>query len=183
MKKFIIIITILVNYVYKAQEKASVEKSITGVQLNIVGVNIYNESRIDTEMVLRTEGSLDLVSIWGGDIYPKTGFIMIPSLKVSPKWYYNINKRQSEGRNIKNNAANFVNLELIYKPGGLAISNYNDIKVNDAIFLIPNCGIRRNFSEHFNYEFNAGIGLGKSLVPGSKICIVPSLNFRLGYDF
>lgn len=181
MKK--IILALAASFLANAQEKASVEKSTTGIQLNIVGLNVYNESKLNQDLALRVEGSLDMVSIFGGDFYPKTGFVMVPSIKIAPKWYYNIEKRFSEGKNTKNNSANFLNLELVYRPGGLVISNYDHLKVYDSVFLIPNWGIRRSFSEDFNYEFNVGAGIGKSFLSGSKISFVPSLNFKIGYDF
>lgn len=183
MKKLPYIITLFVSIMNYSQSKSLLEKSVFGSQLGIIGINFYNESRLDEKLALRTEASLNLASIWGGDFYPKTGYIFVPSFKISPRFYYNIDKRESLGRNIKNNSANFVDLSLIYSPNWMVISNVDNVVVNNAVFLIPNWGIRRNFAHHFNYEFNIGLGLGKTLIKHSNFELVPSLGFRLGYDF
>lgn len=175
----------LVSISLFSQERANsgLNKSIFGTQINIVGVNFYNECLIKEKTVLRSEISTSIASLWGGGFYPKVGYTILPSVKLAPRYYYNIVERKEKGKNIKNNAANFIDLSLIYTPNWFVISNYKDLEVYSAFFLIPNWGIRRNFSNSFNYEFNIGLGLGKSLATGSKINIVPSLGFKLGYDF
>ena len=51
------------------------------------------------------------------------------------------------------------------------------------ICLIPTWGLRRNFAQKFNYEFKAGLGIGKILQKGYDTQIVPELSFKIGYDF
>jgi hypothetical protein len=63
------------------------------------------------------------------------------------------------------------------------ISNVDGIKVNPMISVVPTYGFRRNFSSNFNYEFQAGIGLGKILKPDYDLQTVLNLSFKVGYDF
>lgn len=44
-------------------------------------------------------------------------------------------------------------------------------------------GLRRSFSENFNYEFQFGIGLGKIMKPDYSLQVIPNLSFKIGYDF
>lgn len=182
MKKISILVFSVLSSVFYTQESGLLKKNLIGVQYNILGLEIYNESLISEKLVLRSDISMSLVSIRSGVIYPETGYVISPLVGVAPRYYYNIIKRKDKGRNIRNNAANFLDVSLVYNPGWLSVSNY-DVKVNDAVFLIPHWGFRRNFSRNFNYEFYVGLGIGKSLIKRSDIAAIPSLGFKIGYDF
>ncbi|WP_407481798.1 hypothetical protein [Elizabethkingia meningoseptica] len=182
MKKNYVLIFAVLFSIYHAQESSLLRKNMTGVQTSILALGMYNESLVSDKLVIRSEFFMGLGAVWGGSFYPKTGYVIIPSIGLAPRYYYNIEKRKARNANTRNNAANFLDISLTYNPGWLSISNY-DAKVNDAVFLIPNWGIRRNFAKNFNYEFHVGLGIGKSLVKGSDLDVVPSLGFRVGYDF
>lgn len=79
MRKFVLALSIITSVFTTAQEKEGVEKSLTGVQIGILGANIYNEIRLDESLSLRSEVSL-YPSIWGGDLYSKTGFALAPAI-------------------------------------------------------------------------------------------------------
>lgn len=85
-----------------SQEKASLEKSLTGAQIGLFGAEIYNEARLSENFALRSQVAL-YPSIWGGDLYNKTGFALAPAISVSPKYYYNLQKRSDAGKNISKN--------------------------------------------------------------------------------
>ncbi|EQB93423.1 hypothetical protein HZP94_01140 [Elizabethkingia anophelis] len=182
MKKISILVFSVLFSVFYTQESGLLKKNLIGVQYNILGLGVYNESLISEKLVLRSDISMNLVSIWSGIVYPETGYVILPSVSVAPRYYYNIAKRKDKNLNVRNNAANFLDVSLVYNPGWLSMSNY-DVKVNDAVFLIPHWGLRRNFGKNFNYEFYVGMGIGKSLVKGSDIAAIPSLGFKIGYDF
>ncbi|MFN4364146.1 hypothetical protein [Chryseobacterium hispalense] len=182
MRKFVLALSIITSVFTTAQEKEGVEKSLTGVQIGILGANIYNEIRLDESLSLRSEVSL-YPSIWGGDLYSKTGFALAPAISFSPKWYYNLGKRSNIGKRIKNNSGNYLSTKLEYIPDWFVISNTKDIHVNPTLAIIPNWGLRRNFSENFNYELRLGLGIGKILKEGYDLQVIPEISFRLGYDF
>ncbi|AQX14084.1 hypothetical protein KRE40_13860 [Elizabethkingia meningoseptica] len=183
MRKIYVFTFITLFSIYYAQESSLLKKNMTGVQTSLLALGVYNESLVSDKLVIRSEVFMGLGALWGGSFYPKTGYVIIPSIGLAPRYYYNIEKRKARNANTRNNAANFLDITLTYNPGWLSISNYDDAKVNDAVFLIPNWGIRRNFAKNFNYEFHVGLGIGKSLVKGSDLDVVPSLGFRVGYDF
>lgn len=46
MRKFVLALSIIISVFTTAQEKEGIEKSLTGVQIGILGANIYNEARL-----------------------------------------------------------------------------------------------------------------------------------------
>ena len=165
-----------------AQEVASVEKALTGVQIGLFGVDLYHETKLADEISLRGQVSLN-PGIWGGDMYSNTGFALTPSLSLGPKYYYNLKKRSADGKNISNNSANYFSVQVDYFPNWFVISSVKGLEVNDAIYFTPNYGIRRNFAKNFNYEFRAGIGIGKIFKGDYSVQARPDLSLKVGYDF
>ncbi len=182
MKRTVLLLAMILGALLSAQQTATVEKSITGLQIGFFGAEVYNEARLSDQVSLRSQLSF-LPSIWGGDFYSKTGFAVAPAISVAPKYYYNLVKRVEKGKNIKNNVANYVGLALRYSPDWFVITNVDNLTVNPALSLIPHYGFRRNFGGDFNYEFKAGIGIGTILKKGYDLQVPFELSFKVGYDF
>ena len=183
MKKQISLLTFsLLTLLGKAQS-STVEKNITGIQVGLFGLDLYNETQLSEKTSLRAEASL-FAAIWGGDMYAKTGFSFYPALTLQPKYYYNISKRAENGKNTKNNSANYVGLQVRYIPNWFVISNTKGLSLSNQISFIPTYGFRRNFSENFNYEFKAGLGYGTTLGNDfNSSGVVLDLSIKVGYDF
>lgn len=182
MKRVILIVSVLTGLHAYSQEQATVEKSVTGIQVGFFGAEFYNEARLSEHFTLRSQLEL-YPSIWGGDMYSKTGFALAPAISLTPKFYYNLQKRKDAGRNTANNSGNYVSLKVEYVPNWFVISNTKNLTVSETISLVPTWGLRRNFAKHFNYEFKAGLGIGKILRTGYATQVVPDLSFKIGYDF
>jgi len=182
MKRLIVLLSVFAGIHSYAQEKATVEKSVTGIQLGFFGAEFYNEARLSDSFTLRSQLEL-YPSIWGGYMYSKTGFALTPAISLTPKFYYNLQKRKDSGKNITNNSGNYLALKVEYIPDWFVISNTEDISVSETISLVPTWGFRRNFAKNFNYEFKAGLGIGKILKKGYSTQVVPDLSFKIGYDF
>lgn len=182
MKKLIFITSLLIGIHAFSQEKASVERSVTGIQIGFFGAELYNEARLSENFSLRSQLEL-YPSIWGGDMYSKTGFALAPAISLTPKFYYNLQKRKDDGKNISNNSGNYLSVKVEYIPDWFVISNTKDIRVSETISVVPTWGFRRNFATNFNYEFKAGLGIGKILRKGYSTQVVPDLSFKVGYDF
>lgn len=155
MKNLILSIIVSLLAISAFAQQPSVEKSTFGIQTGFLGIWGYNEARLSNSIVLRSEVGLD-AALWDGMIYEKSGFLLTPVFKLSPRWYYNLNKRQKKGRRIDGNCGNFLSLTTMFHPDLFVISNYNDLFVYNSISFIPNWGIRRNIGNHFNYEVGAG---------------------------
>ncbi|MEG1238245.1 MAG: hypothetical protein RRY22_06050 [Bacilli bacterium] len=182
MQRIVSILFIFIFPFYFSQEKEKIEKSIIGVQIGLFGGDIYNEARVSNNISIRTQISLN-PSLWGGDLYSETGFALTPSISISPKIYYNLDKRSEKGYNTKNNSANYFSAKLEYIPNLFVISSNKDVYVNEMISLTPSYGLRRNFATNFNYELTLGIGVGKILKRNYDLQVIPNISFKVGYDF
>lgn len=188
MKKTILLSAILLTTAFSnaqtsTSHTATVEKSVTGAQIGLFGLDIYNEAKLTDKIALRSEASL-FPAIWGGDMYAKTGFAFYPALTLQPKYYYNIAKRAENGKNTKNNSANYFGLQVRYIPNWFVISNDKNLSLTNQLNFIPTFGIRRNFAENFNYEFKTGFGYGTTIGYDKNVSgAVLDLSIKIGYDF
>lgn len=169
-----------------AQSNPTVEKSIWNAQTGILGIYVNNESRLADKFALRTEAGLDAGFAANGN---DTKWGVVPTLNIEPRYYYNIAKRATKGRNTQGNASNFITMLFKYSTKGLVFENDNNVKSANMIAIIPKWGIRRNIGKSkFNYE--AGIGVGYYSYFGSDRVyyeypegIAVDLHLRIGYRF
>lgn len=166
------------------KETLSVEKSIFGIQAGLFGANVYNESKLADKWSLRSE-----IGVLGGYSYSsyrtnkKSRFVLVPSLSVEPRYYYNFTRRQRLNKKIANNSGNYFGLKVEYQPNWFIISNHKHyINDNNFISLIPSWGLRRSFAKNFEYEFRVGYGYYKDLNSDTKSSGI-DLGFKLGYRF
>ncbi len=167
-------------------QSSGVEKTLFDTQTGILGFWINNESRISNTFALRTEIGLDAELF--DHPYRKAGILLAPGIALEPRWYYNIDRRSLKGKNIDNNAANFVTIGFAYHPDWFVISSDKYLVVPDQITVIPKWAIRRNIGQsNFNYE--VGIGLGVRSYIGNKYMksvateAAIDLHARIGYTF
>lgn len=181
MKKLVFFLLLGLQGIGFAQE-ANVEKSRSGIQTGLFGVWFHNETRLSGSIALRTEVGLH-AGIWGGDFYDKTGFLLSPALTIEPRYYYNLNKRLSNSKNIKGNSGNFLALDLSYFPSGMEITNDDAVSIMSSFLVVPTWGIRRQVGKHFVYEAGTGFGLRKQLDGNKETESYFKLHLRVGYNF
>ena len=168
-------------------QKASVEKSVFGIQTGLLGIWAHNESRLSNTIALRSEIGFD-AGFQSGFFYPEDVFFLAPVLTLEPRFYYNLNKRNSKSKVITNNSGNFISIKTSYTPDWLVIANVKDISIISEISFIPTFGIRRNIGTHFNYE--AGFGFGYKYIfakaagyYNNESEATANLHLRIGYVF
>ncbi|MET7038513.1 hypothetical protein [Elizabethkingia miricola] len=161
--------------------EAKAMKNLAGVQLGFTNSGIYDELRITNDFVLRGDFMFNS-ALWGGSFYPKTGFVLYPTIGIASKYYYNFNRRLDKGKNIHNNSANYMAVDFSYTPNWFIISKEKNIEVSNFITIIPSYGIRRNFAQNFNYEAKFGLGYGKNLDTRESSTVL-QLGISIGYDF
>ena len=177
MKKIVTLFFLSVRIFCDAQN-ASVEKTVFGLQTGFLGLWVHNESRLTNTIALRSEVGLD-AGILLTDFEGRSGFLLAPVLTLEPRFYYNLNKRNSKSKDITNNSGNFISVKTSYHPDWFVISDITDHITSDISF-IPTWGIRRNIGTHFNYETGVGIGY-RFFSNGSEV--VGNLHLRIGYVF
>lgn len=186
MKKSLAISALFFSTLFFSQEK-SIEKSIFNVQTGLAGIWANNELQLVDNLALRSEIGLT-AGFWGGSHYEKTGFLLSPLVRLEPRYYYNIERRISKGKNIDNNSANFFSLKSTYYPDWFVVSNYSNLKAISGFSIVPTYGFRRSFSSDFHYEFSFGLGyrhlnLKKIGYRENQSGLMPDLTLRVGYSF
>lgn len=186
MKKILTSIFISLSIISRAQE-ASVEKSVFGIQTNLLGLYIHNEFKLTDALALRSEAGF-YTKLRIGLNSNKIWYSLNPVLIIEPRFYYNLNKRVLRSKDISNNSGNFVTLKTVYQPVWFVISNYDIINSRSSISFIPTWGLRRNIGSHFNFE--NGVGFGYTFffakkADSSNMMGEPALNLhlRIGYVF
>lgn len=194
MKKLYIILICCLSYgVTTAQNettpKASVEKSVFGVQIGFLGVWANSEFRLSNSIALRTELGLDS-GVFGGTYYENNvNFLLYPTLTLEPRFYYNLKKRVRKSRSIANNSGNFIALKLNYTPDWFTITNYQyDIDIAESYAILVKWGIKRTLWKHFTYEAGIGFGYRRYFLKQhnyqpNKSEAALDLHLRIGYTF
>ena len=177
MKKIITLVFLSLSIFCNAQN-ARVERSVFGIQTGFLGIWAHNESKLSNTIALRSEIGLD-AGILFTDFEGRSGFLLAPVLTLEPRFYYNLNKRNSKSKDISSNSGNFISLKTSYHPDWFVISDITKHITSDISF-IPTWGIRRNIGTHFNYETGAGIGIRFFSNESEAIA---NLHLRIGYVF
>ncbi|GAA3607694.1 hypothetical protein Q4Q39_10410 [Flavivirga amylovorans] len=149
---------------------ASVEKSVFGIQVGLIGIWAHNELKLSNQVVLRSE--IGLAGVNTANIEPL--------LALEPRWYYNINKRANKGKRIDGNSGNYISFRTSYR---FFDSSEADKNEQNYLFFTPTWGIRRNIGNHFNYEAGIGVGLGFFNNNEKKVGYTSYLNLKIGYRF
>lgn len=191
MKKLflVIIVALLAHHMYSQDNKSSVEKSIFGLQTGVLGLWAHHEFGLSNAMALRTEFGLDS-GLFGGDYYENSvNFILFPTVTLEPRFYYNLKKRESKGKNISNNSGNFLALKANYTPDWFVISNadYN-MYITENLSVLVKWGIKRTVGKHFTYETGMGFGVRTYFreqygYPSNESKAAIDLHLQIGYTF
>lgn len=103
MKRILLIPTFL-GFVFMAKaQNISVEKSTSDVQIGILGLYGYNEAKLTNTISLRSELGFDF-GYWKGIVYPKAGFLLVPTITAEPRLYYNLSRRVKKSKSIAGNS-------------------------------------------------------------------------------
>ena len=185
--KIITTITFICLSIFSNAQDASVEKSIFGIQTGFLGVWVHNESKLNNEFVLRSELGFDSGIWYNSFMDEEVAYLLTPVLTFEPRFYYNLNKRNSKSKVITNNNGNFISIKTSYHPDWFVISNYKDVSILSDISIIPTWGLRRNLGTHFSFETGCGIGysylLTKEVSVSDKSGLAANIHLRIGYIF
>lgn len=186
MKKITTLVFLSLSILSNAQN-VSVEKTVFGIQTGFLGIWAHNESRLSNTIALRSELGFD-TGFWAGFFYEEDGFLLAPVLTLEPRFYYNLNKRNSKSKAITNNSGNFISVKTSFHPDWFVISNAEDVSIISDISFIPTWGIRRNIGSHFNYETGFGFGYRyyfakKAGYYSNEGEATANLHLRIGYVF
>jgi hypothetical protein len=185
-KSFLSLLAIFLIAPLFAQE-GTVEKSVINVQIGAIGFWGNYEARLGNKWALRAEAGFD--TWWYDSAKDGSGSVLVPSINIEPRYYYNIGRRHERGKNTSKNSANFVTVSLEYYPDAFVLGNLPSyLYVPNQLHIIPKWGIRRMIGQHFSYEAGAGIGYQtflssdpQDLKQQSNVAV--DIHLRLGYTF
>ncbi|MBB6327078.1 hypothetical protein FHS59_002706 [Algoriphagus iocasae] len=185
MKKLFLLTLILFSIKVTFAQEASVSTNKPEVHIGFLGVWLNKEYSLSKQIALRAEVGFDM-QVWG-DLNYSSSYVFLPVLTAEPRWYYNLEKRSSKGKNTNGNFGNFFSLKTSFHPDLLVISQYDDSIIPD-LSIVPTWGIRRPISQNFIFETGIGFGYihyfyksqGYSYDEGN---LAVNLHLRFGYRF
>lgn len=193
MKKYIVLIFVLLTFLAKAQEveKVSVAKSLNSVQAGLFSLSFQNESRLDRKLSLRSEVGLTtgkaIIEYPNGQ--SENSFLILPYVNMEPRWFYGLDRRSRLGKNTKNNSSNYFSLLTSYYFSQATIVNTKDFEVAPLFQIIPEYGFRRSIGKHFFSEASAGVGFRHNFFDKSYTYTIDEnetvidIQFKIGYIF
>jgi len=172
MKKVIVLFICILNFALgfsQNTQEVSVEKSVFGVQVGLIGIWVHNELKLSSKVALRSEFGVSGINTTS----------ISPQVSLEPRFYYNLERRASKNKRIDGNSGNYISLRASY-------SFHDESELTQGgvfqTILVPSYGIRRNLGKHFNYEVGGGLGLGSdNSIEDLNTAIF--VNLRLGYRF
>ncbi|WP_281239951.1 hypothetical protein [Flavobacterium praedii] len=196
MKKILALIFLGLNLNANCQT-VGVEKTFFSIQTGLAGIWINNETKLSNSIALRSEIGIEH-DFFVGDQYDGAGFILQPVLTLEPRYYYNLEKRNSRGKKTSKNSGNYLSLKTSYHPDWFVLNLDENITKTADLSIIPTWGIKRQIGSNFTYE--TGLGLGYRIVylkpnyyNGSSQNVddvstnrnqyTPYLHLRIGYTF
>jgi hypothetical protein len=196
MKKIIAFIFFALTININGQN-ASVEKTFFGLQTGFAGIWLNNETKLSKTIALRSEIGIEN-DFAVGDHYSGAGFILQPVINIEPRYYYNLEKRNLNGKKTTKNSGNYLSIKTSYHPDWFVINSDENITKIADLSIIPTWGMKRQIGNHFNFE--TGIGLGYRVVylkPNYRTAnyqsvddsgldrnqYTPYFHFRIGYAF
>jgi len=189
MKKTLLSLAFCGLFLSAKSQTASVEKSIYGIQTGVLGLWVYNESKLSPSLALRTELGFDF-GIWETTYYDEydSPFILTPVIVIEPRYYYNLNQRSEKSKRTDGNSGNFIALKMGFHPDWFVLFNSDDAPVVSDYSIIPTWGIRRNIGQHFNYEAGIGAGFSHTFAERAgydrdKSELELNMHLRIGYRF
>jgi hypothetical protein len=186
MKRIVVVLLCIAfgQYLFSQEDKnTSVEKSLFGVQTGLLGFWAHNEYRLTNSISLRSEVGLDIGVLINGD--SDDTFVLIPVIRLEPRWYYNLKKRNIKKKNTSKNSGNFFTLSTTYNPDWFSVSNSENITIANTIAFVPKWGIKRTYKESFTFETGIGIGYIATLDSDTNLSedVAVDLHVRIGYTF
>ncbi|PPK86037.1 hypothetical protein CLV84_2954 [Neolewinella xylanilytica] len=140
-----------------------------GNQLRLIfpGLEQYVELPVGRSLVVRSEIALNLGYVKRTFGQKVSGFGLVLAGTVSPRWYYNYNKRFVRGKSVYRNSANFLTVRSTFLPGFLIGKSNGALRPMTGFTVIPSWGLRRPLGKLI-LEASAGLGFRRTAPKGES---------------
>ena len=95
---------------------------------------------------------------------------------VTPKYFYNLQKRAAQGKNTRLNSANYIGARVKYSTSPYVPTNAN----LSTLLANVHWGLQRAVGRQWLYNMHAGIGYGSNITTNVST-IYPALEFKFSY--
>ncbi|MGE9314666.1 hypothetical protein ACLOAU_23620 [Niabella sp. CJ426] len=127
------------------------------IKVSVLGLTYQWEKPVSRKSVLTLEGGIaGGMSFSAGSISgTEFRYAIVPEVGLGFKNYYNLDKRFKKGKNINNNAANFIATDVFVN--GNPILSSGNITAREAVGLTAAWGMQRFLSSKINFEWQGGV--------------------------
>lgn len=190
-KTFLLLAIVLCSFTFANAQTKTVTNHSIGI--NILGLGYTYEQALGGKFTLNSSIELQNLLTWSDNSFTLNGYetvksndfdyAMLPYISVSPRYYYNLDKRERMGKNINRNSANYLALSLGYAFKPIVQNNEGTTIYNDFILLSPHWGMQRVYNNKWLIDLKLGVNFGYSLGSEKEFGCAPNINFRFGYVF
>jgi len=180
MRTLILLIILVVFLNTAFGQKTNINPAVTNLMkldIGLQGVGFSYEPKISSKL------TTDLcIGAGGGYLIDKNSFdynLLQPAayFSLTPKYFYNIQKRINEGKNTKFNSGNYLGLRIKY----ITPFSGNSDKARNSVLTNVHWGIQRAIGGNWLLNFQLGVGYATDLKHGGTV--YPSLDIKFAYVF
>ncbi|WP_017732821.1 hypothetical protein [Nafulsella turpanensis] len=157
------------------------DRPLHGIKAGLVGAWYTFETKFARQTTLNIEAGLGVDFGQGSMIFidGDLWYVLVPTLKVEPRWYYNLFKRFRKEKNISNYSANYLALSI----QGNTEPVFSNLGASGtpALRIIPKWGLRRSLGDNFIFE--TAVGLGVYIADMHVAAPALGLDVKFGYIF
>jgi len=166
-----------------AQNNSSNElRPLTKFNLELQGFSFSAEPKLGKSSTIDFSAG---IGTGGYDIWRSSfNYIVDPSsptgfISITPKFYYNRNKRMAKGKTGDLNSGNYIGLRVKYTSRGIA----EDTQVWDALLFNVHWGMQRAIGNRWTLNTHFGLGYAIDAVDmnNSAGTIYPALDLKFSY--
>jgi hypothetical protein len=143
------------------------------LQVNLLMPGLQYEFGLLPNLTVGAEIGLSLAT-------PSEGYSLAPAYRAFSRYYHNLKRRSSLGRNVSGNSGNYAAVSFHHYFTEWELSGDLDNEGRDLIFLGVLYGIQRSYSNRFSFGLEAGVGHYFRNRIGSGIG--PAVNFRISWN-
>ena len=178
MKKIILLVAVLgfLSASYGQEHADTRLSSLAKIDLGLQGVGFTYEPRLSNKL------TADLSAGFGGGYSITEESIeyqlLEPALyfSVTPKYFYNLQKRIDNGKSVQHNSGNYIGIRLTYN---MPLSNKTD-EIRNSFLVNIHWGIQRAIGNRWTINSHIGVGYAED-IDYHFGTIYPALDFKFSY--
>lgn len=163
------------------------QDTVPRVENRVLRLNLLITPKIEGEFAIsqaatfgvRLGTELFAYDAWILDYY----YVLLPSVDVYYRYYYNLDRRTERGKRIYRNSGNYLGLTALYANGNPIWSERPDAdsNIDNLVMAGPVYGLQRTYGKGFFFNLEFGVGYGYADNGSSEI--IPLASARLGWAF